>query len=158
MKRPWRLILEVGNPDSPAAISAPSTIQSDSSAPCPECPSLDSMWPTLVDARRKLVDAMSNGTEAKVNEVNQWLGGALAATAVLTGNSAEALLDRVKAEVPAPERPNPLEGVAEIVHVERERPKPHPGAQRPIDPSELSAEERAELGIVLPGEGLPDDE
>jgi hypothetical protein len=156
-RRPFRLVIEVNNPDSPAAITtvAPTpppepvaAIQSES-APAP---SIDLVWPLLVDARKKIATAMTDDSEVKVNELNQWLGGALAAAAVLTGNSGEALRDRLAAEVPLPEIKNPYENMGEFRHVERTRPKPHPGAQRPIDPSELTPEEREELGIILPGE------
>jgi len=163
-RRPFRLVIEVNNPDGPGAIAfapAPASAPTPASALAPtpvaaalsdSKPDLAAVWPMLVDAREKLIDAMGNGSGTKVTDTNNWIGGALAVAAVLTGNSAEALRDRLAAEVPMPERKSPYEAMGEFRHVERERPKPHPGAQRPVDLSELSAEERAELGIVLPGE------
>jgi hypothetical protein len=152
-RRPFRLTIEVNNPDSPGAITTvTSTPEAVAAIPSESKPDLDVVWPMLVDARKKIATAMTDDSEAKVNELNQWLGGALAAAAVLTGNSGEALRDRLAAEAPLPEVKNPYENMGEFRHVERTRPKPHPGAQRPIDPSELSAEEREQLGIILPGE------
>jgi len=159
MRRPWRLVLEVGNPDSPPAVTAGPVADVQRPEPVVEtkAPDLDVVWPLLVDARTKLVDAMKAEDEATVNRINQWIGGALSATGLLTETPAEVLRDRLAAEVPAPEPTNPYAHMGEFKSVERERPQPHPGAQRPIDPHSLSAEERAELGIVLPGEDSPDE-
>lgn len=157
-RRPWRLILEVGDP---AQRDIPQTVISAPVERAPEPParptaSLDSVWPMIVDARQKFVDAWVAGADQdKITATNNWLGGALATAAVLTGNSAEALMERVKAEVPTPEIANPFEGVAEFNHVERKRPEPPPGFQRPVDPADLTPEEREQLGVIMPE--VPDD-
>lgn len=152
MKRSWRLTLEVGNPDSPRAIT------SDKPAEVvePAKPSLDAVWPMLVDARHKMIDAMANGADSKVADTNSWIGGALAAAAVLTGNSAEALRDRLLAEVPTPSFTSPYERLGEFRSVERRRPSSPPGAPKPIDPATLTPEEREELGIVMPEASEPE--
>lgn len=145
MKRPWRLTIEVGDGDSPRAIAPDKPVEVIEAKP-----SLESVWPMLVDARHKLIDAMANGADSKVSDTNSWIGGALAATAALIGTSGEELRDRLIAEVPSPTKTNPYQHMGEFRRVERRRPDPPPGAPRPVDPASLTPEEREELGIVLP--------
>lgn len=148
MKRPWKFLLEVGQADSPRVITA----NEPAEVVVPAKPTINAVWPMLVDARQKLIDAMANGADSKVDSTNAWIGGALAMAGALTGESAEGLRDRLAAEVPIPASDSPYSRMGEFRHVERTRPKPHPGAPRPVDPADLTPEERRELGIFLSGE------
>ncbi len=124
---------------------------SDDSAP-PEIKTSEA-WESLRDARRRMLESLHAGVNDKVESINLWIGGALSTFAKLTGGDSQELLDRLSVEIPNT-TPPPIvpPDVAEFVHVERDRPKPHPGAQRKLDLSELTPEEREELGIITPGE------
>jgi hypothetical protein len=141
MKRPWKLTIEVGG-DSPRGI--------ESNTPSPYGVAVDTTaaWAMLVDARRKMLDAMAKGDDNKANTTVSWIGGALAAWGKMTGEDPASLYERLVEEVPNPNA-SPYGGM-EFKKVERTRPEPHPGAQRVLDLSELTPEERDQLGITLP--------
>ena len=146
MKRPWKLTIEVGG-DSPRAIGSTTPPSLPPAAPQSE---LDTspIWEMLVDGRRKMLDAIDNGADDKVNSIVSWIGGALAVLSKITKEDPARLHDRLVAEVPNLNAKS-HEGV-EFKKVERTRPKPHPGSQRVLDLSELSPEEREQLGITPP--------
>jgi hypothetical protein len=139
MKRSWKLSIEVGGSEQ----KPPSLVQS---------PNRDAAWNLLVESRRALAQSVESNQVSPelVESANQWTGGGLAVLAAMTGDDPEVLRQRLMAEVP-------IKTSSNFYHAERSRPRPHPGAQKSLDVSTLTDEEREELGIVLPQQLEADD-
>jgi hypothetical protein len=118
-------------------------------------------WSKLVDARGNMKSALDAGDSKGGELAAQWIGGGLAIYGSMIGEDPRTLLNRLSDEVPidpnavAP-RPGDLvkspDSEARFRAIERERPPPPPGAPKPIDPHDLTPEEREEYGIFLPEE------
>lgn len=168
--RPWRLLIEVGQQETPAATVVNSSTTTSTFV------DQGAAWETLKDARAKMLAAHARGDSDTVAQVNGWIGGGLALMADLTGENAATLLERLTAEVPSAATPvavtqntaSPASNLvietstvtapdsnAKFYHVERSRPEPPAGAPKPVDPADLTPKERAELGMFLPGEEPP---
>lgn len=174
--RPWRLLIEVGQQEVPAP--PPGFSSPDEPSPPSAAGSADQgkAWATLKDARVKMLEAQGRGDHSTVAQINGWIGGGLALMAEMTGENAASLLAKLAQEVPLavpamttsagnsltpnlvmePGVPQAVPGSnARFYPVKRERPDPPPGAPRALQPEDLTPEERAELGMFLPGEEPP---
>lgn len=150
IRRPWRILIEVGAHGALPTFQA----QTADTTPATTPASRDAAWELLKDARKRLSNAMGEGNAEDISSINNWIGGGVAVYAVLTDGNAEALLEKLREATPIESgTPGQIPGVrANFYQVERERPKPPPGAPRPLNPEDLTQEERDELGIVLPDE------
>lgn len=118
-------------------------------------------WDVLVNARSGMKTSLEAGNSRAGEDAAQWIGGGLAALGAITGEDPRALLLKLSDQIPmdsndlAP-RPGDLvkspDSQAQFRAIERERPPPHPGAPKPIDPHDLTPEEREEYGVLLPEE------
>lgn len=154
--RPWRLLIEFGEKQEDPPVELPER------APTPAAVEVnkDRPWGILKEARANMLRAHSRGDAAEAAKITMWIGGGLAVLAEAIGEDAQGLLSRLSEEVPSSgSTPVSTETTvqseasrANFYPVERKRPLPPPGAPRPIKPEDLTPEERAELGIVLPGE------
>lgn len=120
----------------------------------------DAAWEILLEARRNMKAETIENRHDVAKEINTWIGGGLAVLGVLTGESSAALLEKLSAEIPilSAEEAMKQPGRPKFVETKRERPKPHPGAPRPINIDELTPEEREELGIIEPDMEIPESE
>jgi hypothetical protein len=139
IERPIRILIEIGKP---AAAFARNGLNLSTSA-------REQAWTMLRDGRKNLAEATTGGNSFDIDRINQWLGGAIAMFAVLTGENAEQVLSDLRAEVPIGSNV-PAPSNVKFFDVERPRPDPHPGAPKPLDLESLSDEEREELGIIMP--------
>ena len=94
-------------------------------------PEVDSSaaWAQIVDAWRKV--GAASGTDR--DERTQWVGGAVAVYATLTGEDAKAVLDRLQRENPLQQQVSPP-GFVEFSEGRSAPPPPRsPGAQRVVE-------------------------
>lgn len=161
MKRPWRLLIEVGgdhdsvSPMSVTAGPAPATAITPGAVDLPQL-DREAAWAILTDARGNLNQAIESGQAHDVESINLWIGGGLAVLASLVGEPAEKLLEQLVAETPSnvefavvdPDNNVVTNGRANFYSVKRERPAPPKGAPRPLAIEELTDEEREQLGIL----------
>lgn len=127
-------------------------------------PDTEKAWRILKDAQSNLHKADSGGQLQAVDRITHWMGGGLAVLASITGETPEALRDRLIAEAGGDAESIRVSadgtmsnGKLTLYPVKRERPAPPPGAPRPIYAEDLTVEERIEYGMTLPGD-IPDDE
>jgi len=141
--KPWKLVLEVGM-DPGRQEEPPATLKA------PEAPAInqEGAWKLLVEARKNLIAAMTKMDVETIESINHWIGGAIAMLGAITGESPSSIQDRLSQQIPSP-APPPIPAGMQFAEVERSRPKPHPGAPRPVDMSTLTPEELERLGVTL---------
>ena len=134
--KPWRLTIETG------------TTQ-EQNEPVQLAPSLNkgASWTLLTDARTKMVGAMAKSDPDAVRDINNWIGGLVAATSAFTGESAEEIQGRLLREIPTPAHLPPA-----VIHTERVRANPTAGVSRVVDPSEYDQEDLDQLVELTTGE------
>lgn len=95
----------------------------------------------LVSARKNLVEAITKDDSKVIDDIRNWLGGAVTMYATVFELRPEDVLSELESNYPVPRVENPYAAIGDFVAVTPQRPNPPPGAPKPVDPEVLAAEQ-----------------
>jgi len=96
-------------------------------------------WVRLEDARRCMLQAIDDGAHDRAGSISEWIGGGIAVLADWESRGPQEILEELKTRVPQP-GPQSRGGMRFVKTNTGERPKPHPGAPKPVPPEDVDLE------------------